>query len=166
MQAPSATDVQGWTQLDLLASADASRADRLVAIAISTFKRYTGVDLALVSADDEPVVQHAITGLAELLAYQASPDYMETLADFDLLQSFNAGNYSETRRSPKDARDARLLVAWPWLSDLLWGLMTPEKYDYWLSMFGVMPPAFEVTEVDWSGESYLYGSYGSPPWVP
>lgn len=165
MTAPTTADVLGWTQLDALRAADPATADRLVAVAISMLKRFTGIDFATVSDDDVPVVQYAITGLAELLTYQSSPDYMETLADFDLLQSFNAGNYSETRRDPKAAREARLLVAWPWLSDMLWGLMSPDRYDYWYGLFSTTPPpAFDVQEVDWSAGTDLYGSYGPDPW--
>jgi hypothetical protein len=162
VNAPSADDIKGWTELDTFTGAPAPRQERLTAIAISMFKRITGVtDFAAVAADDEPLAQQAITGLAELLTYQTSPEYMDTLSDWDLISSFSAGPYSETHRNPEEARKARLLVAWPWLSDLLWGLLTPERYDYWVSFFGGQnAPAFAVTEVDWSaGQDLLGGSY-------
>jgi hypothetical protein len=161
MNAPTYTDIQGWTELDALKNAPEAKAQRMAAIAVSGFKRITGqTDFAAIPADDEPIVNQAVTGLAEMAVNQSSAEYLETLSDWDLIQSFNAGNYSETHRSPDDARKARMLVAWPWLSDLLWGLLTPEKYDYWVSFFGGQnAPAFAVTEVDWSPDGAIGGSY-------
>jgi hypothetical protein len=99
VNAPSADDIKGWTELDTFTGAPAPRQERLTAIAISMFKRITGVtDFAAVAADDEPLAQQAITGLAELLTYQTSPEYMDTLSDWDLISSFSAGPYSETHR--------------------------------------------------------------------
>jgi hypothetical protein len=102
--------------------------------------------------------------MSQQLAMQATPEYLETLSDFDHIQSFSAGPYSETRRSPGDAMKARMLNAWPWLSDLLWRMLTPDQYDYWISFFsGDNAPAFAVTEVDWSdtgllGDGYIWGA--------
>lgn len=158
MIAPTAADVQGWTEQDTLKNATLTRATRLTAIAISSFKRITGVNFDTVSADDEPLVEHAITGLAEMVMAQSDPEYLETLADFDLIQSFNAGPYSETRRGAEDAMKARRLVAWPWLSDVLWNLLTPDKYDYWVSFFsGKNAPAWTTQEVDWDFGGRLWG---------
>lgn len=169
MDAPTAADIRGWTQLAALKTADDTLATRLVALAVSMFRRLTGVsDLTTVADSDVPMVQAAIQGLAELLTFQQSPEYLDTLSDWDLITSFNAGPYSETHRSPEEARKARLIVAWPWLSELLWSLLTPDKYDYWISFFGTdHPPAFAVQEVDWSaGQDLLGGSYrGDDPYL-
>jgi hypothetical protein len=160
MQAPTATDVQGWTELDLLKNADAAKASRIVAVAEALFLRITGQTWDSIATADEPLVQQAVKGLSELTAYQDSPEYLETLSDFDLISSFSAGPYSESRRSPEDARKARMLVAWPWLSDLLWNLLTPDQYNYWTEFFlDTPPPAFEVTEVNWGADFYDLGYY-------
>lgn len=154
MIAPTATDVQGWTNLTDLKDADDTVAVRTVAVAGSLFQRITGLKFTDVQVDDEPVVQMVVQGLSELVFVQQSADTLDTLSDFDLIQSFSAGPYSETRRDPDAARKARLLVAWPWLSELLWGLLTPGQYDYWMEFFSdptEHTPAFAVTEVDWSG---------------
>jgi hypothetical protein len=159
MNAPTAADIQGWTNQPDLKAADSTVAARTVARAIAMFKRFTYLnDFTQIDPEVQPLVEQAIQGLAELFTVQQSADYMETLADFDLLQSFSAGAYSETRRSPEDAQKARLLVAWPWLSELLWSLMTPDAYDYWWQIItGNAVPAFDVQEVAW-GE-------GRPPYV-
>jgi hypothetical protein len=165
VNAPTATDVQGWTQLDALKSAPADRLERFVAIANATLLRITGLTWESVPPEQEPLVQQAVQGIAEMTTFQQAPETLETLSDFDLIASFNAGPYSETRRSPGEAMKARLLVAWPWLSSLLWTLLTPDQYDYWRAFFSNVPaPAFDVQEVDWSaGQDLLGGSYQADP---
>jgi hypothetical protein len=161
--APTAAEVKAASEVDAITTATPAKLDRLVAIANSSFQKITGLKFADVDPDDEPIVTQAVTGLAEMTSYQTSPEYIETLADFDLIQSFNAGPYSETRRSAEDARKARLLVAWPWLSDILWNLLTPDKYDYWVSFFsGQNAPAFNYTEVDWTTTVSPFGLSSSP----
>lgn len=156
MDAPTATEIQDWTKLTDLKAAPIDEAERTTSRAISSFKRFTGLDFATVSADDAPEIQRAVQGLAELLTVQDSADYLETLADWDLLLSFSAGSYSETRRSAEDAYKARMLVAWPWLNSLLWGLMTPEKYDQWIIFFGAPAPAWGTQEVEWGAGQLPY----------
>lgn len=164
MVEPTAADVQSWTKLDALKNAAADDAARIVAVAKSSFLKITGQSWTAILPQDEPLVQQAVKGMAELTSYQDSPEYIETLADFDLIQSFSAGPYSETRRSPGDAMKARLLVAWPWLSDMLWNLLTPEKYDYWTAFFSDKPtPAFDVQEMNW-GDHYLGEFFDGHVW--
>lgn len=153
MVAPTAAAVRMWSKLDLgaLGYADDESFGRLVARAVAALSQITGINLATVPSWQEPLVEQAIQGLAEQLAFQAQPDMLETLADFDLIQSFSAGAYSETRRSAEDAMKARMLNAWPWLNNLLWGLLTDDRRDYWEDFFSTgNAPAFAVTEVDWS----------------
>src|SRR3954453_3303098 len=70
----------------------------------------TGRTLATMPAELEPLAQEAIQLQTETLAYQAQPDYVETLADFDLISSFTAGPYSEQRRSVAEAIEAKALA--------------------------------------------------------
>lgn len=167
MDAPTASDVQSWTTLAELKTADATTAARVVARAGAAFLRITGQTWAAIPTDLEPSVEQAVQGLAELTILQSSADNLETLADFDLIKSFSAGPYSETRRDGADAMKARMLVAWPWLNELLWGLLSPDKYDYWVSFFGgINAPAFAVTEMDWGAYQDLPqppGYYDKPP---
>lgn len=156
MEAPSPDDIQEWTKQPALKTAEPDEAERTVARAVSDFRRMTGLDLAGVPDEDAPSVERAIQGLSELLTVQQSEDYLETLADWDLLSSFSAGAYSESRRSPEEAVKARMLVAWPWLSNLLWDLMTDDKRDEYLELSGAPVPAFEVQEVDWEAGQIPY----------
>ncbi|MET0604401.1 MAG: hypothetical protein ABW167_20615 [Baekduia sp.] len=164
MDAPTTTDVLARTELDLLTEASEAKLAIIVATANALFLRFTGQEWATVEEPLEPLVHRAVQGLSELTAYQQSEDYLETLSDFDLIQNFSAGPYSETRRNPAEAAKARLIVPWPWLSALLWQLLTPDKYDYWVDFFaGTVAPAFAVQEVDWAGDvdidsAHLWGA--------
>lgn len=162
MDAPSVTYVKDTTNLEALKGASVPIVEETLAQAISSFKRFTGLAFATVPTDDEPLVRRAVRGLTELHFTQDSAEYMETLADWDLIQSFTAGSYSETHRSAEDAMKARLLVAWPWLSSLLWDLMTDEKRDHFDELFGAKVPAFGVQEVDWGQGSRLAPIFTDP----
>lgn len=119
---------------------------------VASWVRFTGLLYDLVEPVYEPLVFEAVRGLAELSALDQSQDRQETLADFDLLKSFGAGSYNETRRDPEEARKAKMLVAWPWLNQILWDFMTEDRRAYWIE-FLMDPraiPATSVTEVDWS----------------
>jgi hypothetical protein len=159
MDAPTAADLLEWTKVEDLQNADPADVDRYVARANAAFVKITGLQFASVPAEDEPLVEQAVQGLAESIFYETDEDRIDTLKDFDLIQSLSAGPYSETRRSAEDAMKARMLHAWPWLSSLLWSLLTPDKYDYWISFFGGdPPPASAIQEVDWSGGIGFRGS--------
>lgn len=152
MVAPTAAQMKEWSQLDFasLGFETDVKLGRIIARAVAALQQITGLSLSTVEPGIEPLVEQAVQGLTEQLAYQAQPDIVETLSDFDLISSFSAGPYSETRRSPGEAFKARMLNAWPWLSDLLWTLLTPDKIDFWNAYFGGdVAPAFAVSEVDW-----------------
>jgi hypothetical protein len=162
---PTALEVRSWSRLDfgsLNFSVDADL-DRLIVRAEASFRRITGLRLTEVPGEDVPLVQQAIQGMTEQLAFQAQPEILETLSDFDLLSSFSAGAYSEQRRSPREMFEARMVNPWPWLNAALWGLMTPEREEYWTNFFtGGNAPAFAVSEVNWGGSdvdsSYIWGA--------
>jgi hypothetical protein len=104
----------------------------------------------------EGLALQALIRLTEVSAYRAQEDVVETMGDFDLISSFSAGSYSETRRGGKDAQDANIAM---WRA-LFWPLMTYDAMDDWESMTtGVNAPAFGVTEVDWQS------SYGASVWL-
>ena len=152
MVAPTASEVRGWSKLDFdaLGYEDNSALQVLVDRAVANFYNTTGQVLANVPAALEPLVQQAVQGLTEQAGYRAQEDNLETLSDFDLISTFSAGGYSETRRSPDEMMKARMINAWPWLFRLLWVLLTPDKYDYWTFFFsGDVAPSFAVTEMNW-----------------
>lgn len=124
------------------------------AIAVASFPGYTGHELAALPAALDPLARRALVLLTLRQAQDLSADRLETLADFDLLQNFSAGGYSESRRSADDALKLQMLglTGWPGLDSLLIGLMTPEKREELdARQSGVNAPAFAVGEPDWGG---------------
>lgn len=102
-----------------------------------------------------PLVVLAVRLATEMFAAQTTPEYLETLSDFDLLASFSAGSYSEQRRSPEDMAKARMLAPWPPVHAALLAAMTPEKRDDYLAFLdGKTVPAWEVSEVNWMAGSW------------
>ena len=152
MVAPTASEVRGWSKVNFVALGYAANADLQVLVdrANANFFLTTGREFATLPTELVPLVQQSVQGLTEQSAYRAQEDNIETLSDFDLISSFGAGPYNETRRSPEEMMKARMINAWPWLNRLLWDLLTPEKYDYWTFFFsGEFAPAFAVTEMNW-----------------
>ena len=135
-----------------------------------------------------PIMDQAAQMRTEQIVYQDSADNVETAGDYDMIQSFTAGSYSETRRELE--KPPRMLNPWPALDRLLWLLLsqTPaeiaaggngpvqDRFDYWRWVLGMapVPPAWETIEVDWAeglgqgGDLYLgFGSDGAQwPVVP
>lgn len=145
-------DVKGWSRLDfegLPEPYDDDQLEVLVARASDYVADVTGRTFSTLPANLETTAEEAIQKRTEQLAIQSQPDSVETATD-ELIQSFTAGSYSETKRSLDEQHKAQLVNPWPALHDLLWRLMTDDKRDEWMEWFGVIRPTFETTEVDWS----------------
>jgi hypothetical protein len=169
VDAPTADDIKTWSRLDFQGDYDTSD-DQLeveVGRAVNYVWQVTGRPID--STFPDPLVsiaQQAIQMRTEQLVLQAQEDYVETATD-DLIQNFNAGSYSESRREPlrltRGGSQAGMIPvnSWPSLNEMLWMLMTDDMQDYWRALFGQIIPAFEVSEVDWSlsdiPASYLPG---------
>lgn len=116
------------------------------------------------------LARRAVRMRVEQEVYQDQPGYISTASD-DVIQSFSAGAYSETRRDTSTLRGGRsaqrlLLNSSPSLNDLLMQLMTDERRDYWnMVLGGGYLPAFMVEEVDWSlvGKTPIYPSLAGDP---
>jgi hypothetical protein len=133
-----------------------------------------------VPAPLEPLITDAVRMRTEQNVMVAQPENIETAGDIDLVQSFTAGSYSETRRDPQSvARGGQagmgVINPWPALNALLWLLLgtttqypdaaVDARYDYWRQLLsGVNAPAWTAIEVDWSAYDHSpYGfSYGTP----
>lgn len=136
----------------------------LVDRAESTFWRITGQTLDQIDAQDAPLVRRVIQGLTEQIAMASSSDTLDTMADWDLIQSFSAGSYSETRRSADDMFKSRMLNAVPWISDALWSMLTPERYEHYLQFFtGVNTPAWQAGDVYWAEGDTMANIEGPSP---
>lgn len=153
MTAPTAAQIREWSKVDFntLGFSDDADLQVLVDRSVTLFAQITGrpVD-ATMPVEYDRAVEQVIQRMVEVLAFQAQQEYVETLSDFQLIASFSAGSYSETRRSLTEIKDARMLVADPALNALLLTLLTPDMQDFWIGWWsGQIPPGFEVTEVAW-----------------
>lgn len=146
--------------------------------------------------DDTMPVELARSALRAVLlrtqqqVIQADPDMVETAND-EVVQSFSAGGYSETRKDPGRRGEQSQVNPNPDLSRLLWLLMTPEAFSWWRAFLSGQAPGlpasvalggFQVLEVAWDlihappYEDVLPDQYrstyfqpvdpGDLPWVP
>jgi hypothetical protein len=117
----------------------------------------SGAFPVLLTAGEEHLYAQAVRMRTVQVAYQEQGDYGESASD-DVVTSFSAGSYSETRESKRG--ESKALNTWPALNSLLWLLMTTDQYDYWMGLVtGVAAPATLVTETDWSGRNVGIGPY-------
>lgn len=180
MAKPTADDILSESQVDFgsLGFPDTGTLEPIFEAALSFLFAYTGRawdDAGEFEPEPlEPLALMATRQLTEMLAYRAQEDVPETIADFDVLQSFSAGSYSETRRDPRNAIGIGIAALMP-LQSVLWPLMTDEARDNWIMLTGgPTPPGMAVTEVDWgnrgaSGSDTGFGGHGSlpvDPWPP
>jgi hypothetical protein len=163
---PTVDDIKTWSRVDFT-SLDAPYTDDDLQVRIdrtcSYLLGYTGRPIdATMPPPLVPIAQEAVQLRVEQMCFQEQPDYVETIAD-DAVQSFSAGNYSETRHEPGRSRYSGATTGLPELNPNgilnrdMWLLCTPTMQDYWRDiMQGVGAPALEVTEVDWSNYDGLY----------
>lgn len=164
MEAPTVEQITGWTKLDL---DDLELSTEDIALGVERAKsdvlRWTGHTWNSIPAELEVTAAEAVQRAFELKILQTHPDVLETLGDFDLIKSFNATGYSETRRGIDETLKAKMIVPWPMLHNMLWDLATDDKKDEWNEAWGVLVPAFEVTEIDWDASNYQGGVGPSYP---
>jgi hypothetical protein len=159
--APTATQIKERSQVDFasLGYETDEEIERLAAALAPTLEWITGRTLATLPPEYDETATLAISRMTATLAYQEQPDQIETISDFLVLSSFSAGSYSESRRSLTELRDAKLISGDPVLNSLLMGLLTEEKLEWWMGWWtGVIPPSFEITEVDWQHRLLLAGA--------
>lgn len=165
---PTVADLKSWSRVDFAGLDNPYtdeelqvRLDRACAFLLVTTGR--AIDETM-PAKFAVIAQEAVQLRVEQMCFQEQQDYSETAND-ELIQTFSAGNYSETRRTPSTA--ATLLTSLPeinpnpWLNRDLWLLCTDEMAEYWLTTLGgqaaaALIPSFEVTEADWGNYDGLY----------
>ena len=163
---PTVADVKGWSLVDF-SSLDAPVPDDDLQVQLDRTCAY----LAAVTGrpfDDSmpqpllPIAQDAIQLSVELNSFKSQPDYVETASD-DLIQSFSAGNYSETRKEPGRSRYTGMTTGLPVISDNpqlnqdIWLLCTPQMQEYWRFVLQNQgAPTIEVTEADWGNYDGIY----------
>jgi hypothetical protein len=162
MTTPDVNTVKAISKVDF-ESLEQSFDDPQLAVVVGQANAYisqvTGRQFASMPLGLEPIATQAVVLRTEQIALRAQEDYVETAND-DVISSFSAGSYSEQRVD--QAKKNRPLNTNPALNELLWMLLSPypgypdpnvdAMYDYWLGLLnGEHAPAFEVSEVDWSG---------------
>lgn len=131
---------------------DADPLQTLVNEAVEFVEWATGRTFPSMPSQFSASAARAVRILTGVMAYQEQEDVIETIADFGFIQSFSAGNYSETRRSIADVSKSGIICNNILLHKTLWMVMTDEKRDEWQStLTGVNAPAFETTEIAWGG---------------
>jgi hypothetical protein len=170
MATPDATQIREWSQVDFagrgFAEATPDPLQVKVDEGIAYLSQVTGRTFDPPPPDVVlPVLNAALRMRVEQLVMQSQDDVVETAGDFDLIGSFSAGSYSETRREIGET--TRVLNPWPALEEMLWLLMTStpaevaaggnaavdERLDYWRWVLGLgtVAPSWAMVEVNWAG---------------
>lgn len=182
--APSTSDIRSWSSLDFprygypATSAGDTKLEVQLARAESYIAYLTSRTYAQPQTDQfamvKTVMDQAVQMRTEQVVMALASDQLETAADFDMIASFGAGSYNETRRSDvKSTGQNKPLNPWPALNDILWMLLglfpgetndgVLDQYDYWrYQLTGVTPPSWQTVEVDWGrGEGLNAGWWGT-----
>lgn len=163
---PTVDELRSWSRVDF-SSLDAPYSDDDLQVRLTRAEDYLTAVTGRPMDDTMPpplvsIAQEAIQLRTEQIAFQEQPDYVETSND-DLIQSFSAGNYSETRREAGRTRYTGSTTGIPEINPNgilnrdIWLLCTPEMRDYWQFITsGINIPAIETSEVDWNNYDGLY----------
>jgi hypothetical protein len=131
------------------------------AIAYIEFVTWRKLDSSM-PASIEPLATQAARMRTEQIVMQAQEDTVETAGDVDLISSFGAGSYTETRKDTTKPSTPGVLNPWPALNELLWMLLglgpgevndlVDQRRDYWRYILGLQPnaPSWAIVEADWS----------------
>lgn len=147
------SDVKGWSLS--LGATEVVLTDQQLAVQLTRALAYvsfvTGRTYDDAPADLNDLWCQCVQMRIEQQAFQTQADYVETGTD-DQIQTFSAGEYSETRTGDSKPGSIPLANRWAALREMLWMCCTEEKRDFWREeLGGQMQPAFAVTEVDWEG---------------
>lgn len=78
------------------------------------------------------LVGQAIQMRTEQITFQAQHSYVDDATD-DVVSSFTVGGYSQSKNDAARRGEERQLNSWGALADILWGLMTLDRYYYWIA---------------------------------
>lgn len=159
MQAPTTKQIRTWSKLDFAgldyeepAGEAEDPLDVITARARDWLVYMTGRPFETMPPELETTAGEAVQRRTEQLAIKSQEDEAETAGDIDMINSFSASSYSETRKDDQRQTKfaAKSLNPWPHLNNLLLMLMTEEKREYWAEVLsGEHRPYMEITEVNW-----------------
>lgn len=166
MDKPTVDDIRNWSQVNFarFGFSDDAKLQAVIDRATGYVTFITGQTLAAPDAsvsstgdpaDLVPLIQQAIQMRVEQVVMQGRPGHVDSASTNEVVSSFTAGSYSETRRDPGRRGEQRSLNTWPALDELLWMLMTSDRFAWWWAyVTGQQIPSFAVEEIDWG--SYFY----------
>lgn len=77
------------------------------------------------------LLTQAIQMRTEQVTFQSQNSYLDDATD-DVISSLSVGGFSQSKSDPARRGEQRQLNSWQALSNLLWLLMTPDRYDHWI----------------------------------
>lgn len=181
MDRPTAAQIRSWTNPDpnlprfifeeygypAPEGEDADSLEILIARFVEWLEAAIGYDI---DDDEYPENLQERTGEAIQLGVlykivSTEQGIIETAGDFDLIQSFSAGSYSETRRG--QGINTRALHPWPALNQLLNGLLSPDRLGQEIPAMGIVAPDWNVGKDIIDARTGTYSNYRgpSPLWV-
>lgn len=183
MDEPTTANIREWSQVDFddigYPTPEGLAVDSLARIlegSILWVQRVTGriyadLDVNATSVDDRWTnwaINQSVQMQTEYKAFVSQPDIPEGWSDFNLIQNFSAGEYSENRRSPNSR--TRRIHPWTDLADLLFDLMTDDvaaKHAIGGPGYAAVEPSWDVGQdiIDARKET-IHGPFGAyrPPW--
>lgn len=149
--------------------ADPDRLDTVLSEATIEFQAMTGIDPAdepVMAADVRaPLIRKAIRMLVEFNAGASQMEVLESVTDFDIISSFGAAGYNETRRNV--SANTQVVHPWPALNRLLKFIVYFDSAGQRaMDVPGVEVPGLTPNPYEWVIDPY--GRYGmfDPPTVP
>lgn len=161
MERPTAAEIESWSQVRFSRyGLDTDKLEAQVARACSYIAWVTGQDFAAVTvsatglqvSDAETLLKQAVQMRTEQVVMQGRPGHVDSAASNEVVQSMSVGPFSESRRDPQRQANQRSVNTWPALDELLWMLMTADRFSFWYGyVTGQSEPDMIVEEIDWRG---------------
>jgi hypothetical protein len=120
--------------------------------------------IGTVSAASLPVLmKQAIQMRTEQVTFQSQAGYLDDATD-DVTSSISVGGFSQSKRDTARKGEEKQLNSWQALSNLLWLLMTPDRFAWWTIFLSndpemIIGPAWGV-EQTWQQSAGPEGGWG------
>jgi hypothetical protein len=106
------------------------------------------------------LIGQAVQMRCEQVLFQAQNGYVDDATD-DVVASLSVGGFSQSKVDSTRRGEQRSLNSWRALADLLWLIMTFERYCYWIVVIGGAAGAGAQMPPSWSFENMLWPDAGS-----
>lgn len=105
------------------------------------------------------LIAQAIQMRTEQELFQAQNGYIDDASD-DVISTLSVGGFSQTKHDPSRRGEQRQLNSWVALGNILWLLMTADRYDYWIVVMGGAAGAGAQMPPSWSYENEIWMPIG------